>query len=51
MESNETITHKHWCDCTCVHCEMGAHERCGHPQCHMPKWADVQDLIGRKAAN
>jgi hypothetical protein len=31
-----------WCECECVNCEIGAHERCTSPKCHMLKWKDVQ---------
>jgi hypothetical protein len=31
-----------WCECECANCEIGAHERCCSPQCHMPKWKDVK---------
>jgi hypothetical protein len=31
-----------WCECECANCEVGAHERCHSPRCHMPKWADVK---------
>jgi len=25
-----------WCECNCANCEIGAHERCNSPKCHMP---------------
>jgi len=28
------------CDCECASCDLGAHERCSSPRCHMPKWKD-----------
>jgi hypothetical protein len=31
-----------WCECECANCDIGAHERCHSPKCHMPKWKDVQ---------
>ncbi len=31
-----------WCECECASCEIGAHERCNSPKCHMPKWKDIQ---------
>jgi hypothetical protein len=31
-----------WSECECVNCEIGAHERCNSPKCHMPKWRDVK---------
>jgi hypothetical protein len=31
------------CDCDCANCEIGAHERCSSPKCHMPKWKDVKE--------
>ncbi len=31
-----------WCECECANCEIGAHERCDSPKCHMPKWKDIQ---------
>jgi hypothetical protein len=31
-----------WCECDCANCEIGAHERCNSPKCHMPKWKDVK---------
>jgi hypothetical protein len=31
-----------WCECDCANCEIGAHERCHCPQCHMPKWKDLK---------
>jgi hypothetical protein len=30
-----------WCEC--ANCEIGAHERCKSPKCHMPKWRDIKD--------
>jgi hypothetical protein len=30
-----------WCECEC-NCEIGAHERCHSPKCHMLKWKDVK---------
>jgi hypothetical protein len=36
---DETV--KHTCECTCWHCEIGAHERCQSPDCKMPKWKDI----------
>ncbi len=32
---------KLWRECECANCEIGAHERCHSPQCHLPKWKDV----------
>jgi hypothetical protein len=32
-----------WCECECINCEIGAHERCNSAKCHMPKWKDVKD--------
>jgi hypothetical protein len=29
---------KHWCECERSNCDIGAHERCPSPKCHMPKW-------------
>jgi hypothetical protein len=29
-----------WCER--ANCEIGAHERCHSPKCHMPKWKDVK---------
>jgi len=31
---------EHWCECECANCDIGAHERCSSPKCHMPKWKD-----------
>jgi hypothetical protein len=31
-----------WCECECANCEIGAHERCQSPKCHMPKWKDIK---------
>jgi len=31
-----------WCECECANCEIGAHERCNSPKCHMPKWKDIK---------
>jgi len=30
------------CECECVNCEIGAHERCNSHKCHMPKWRDTK---------
>jgi hypothetical protein len=38
----ETKKSQLWCECECVNCEIGAHERCDSPHCHMPKWKDVK---------
>ena len=38
----ETKQDKLWCECECANCEIGAHERCHSPKCHMPKWQDVK---------
>jgi len=32
-----------WCECECANCDIGAHERCASPKCHMPKWRDVKN--------
>jgi hypothetical protein len=32
-----------WCECECTNCEIGAHERCSSPKCHMPKWQDIKN--------
>ena len=34
-----------WCECECANCEIGAHERCHSPKCHMPKWKDVKPPV------
>jgi hypothetical protein len=34
---------KYSCECECSNCDIGAHERCTSPKCHMPKWANVTD--------
>ena len=26
-----------WCECECANCDIGAHERCHSPKCHMPE--------------
>src|SRR5882672_8017096 len=31
---------KYWCECECSNCDIGAHERCSSPKCHVPKWKD-----------
>jgi hypothetical protein len=31
-----------WCEWECANCEIGAHERCNSPKCHMPKWKDIE---------
>ena len=31
-----------WCEYECGNYEIGAHERCASPNCHMPKWRDIQ---------
>jgi hypothetical protein len=38
----ETKQDQLWCECECANCEIGAHERCHSPKCHMPKWKDVK---------
>lgn len=30
------------CNCSCSQCDIGAHERCTSPDCHMPKWNDIK---------
>jgi hypothetical protein len=37
-----------WCECECINCEIGAHERCQSPKCHMPKWKDIQGKPPRR---
>jgi len=37
-----------WCECECANCEIGAHERCNFPKCHMLKWAGRQAQDARK---
>ena len=39
----ETKRDQLWCECECANCEIGAHERCHSPKCHMPKWNDIQN--------
>ncbi len=31
-----------WCECECANCDIGAHERCNSPKCHVPKWKDLK---------
>src|SRR5271157_1296564 len=26
---------EYWCECECANCDIGAHERCSSPKCHM----------------
>jgi hypothetical protein len=37
-----------WCERECSNCEIGAHERCNSPKCHMPKWRDVKSKLTKK---
>lgn len=32
-----------WCEFECANCEIGAHERCHSPKCHMLKWRDIKN--------
>jgi len=34
---------KHWCACDCKSCDLGAHENCTKPECHMPKMERHQE--------
>jgi hypothetical protein len=38
-----------WCDCeaTCIKCDLGMHELCGSPKCHMPHWASTENYDER----
>ena len=38
-----------WCECECANCEIGAHERCQSPKCHMPKWKDIKNNPSKRA--
>jgi hypothetical protein len=38
----ETRKEERWCECDCANCEIGAHERCNSPKCHMTKWKDIK---------
>ena len=40
--------YQHWCECECSQCEIGAHERCSHKECHMPKWDDLEKKPEKK---
>ncbi len=40
--------YQHWCECECSQCEIGAHERCTHKECHMPKWGDLEQKPDKK---
>jgi hypothetical protein len=35
------------CECDCANCDIGAHERCKSPKCHMPKWKDIKPKPGK----
>ena len=40
----ETRDGQLWCECECMNCEIGAHERCSSSKCHMPKWKDIKPV-------
>jgi len=42
-KKTETRKDELWCECDCANCEIGAHERCTSPKCHMPKWKDIKN--------
>lgn len=41
-KQDEGKRHEHWCDCDCVLCDTGEHEKCKRPECHMPHWKDLR---------
>jgi hypothetical protein len=40
-ETKDTLDQRHWCECECTMCDLGAHERCADVQCHHPKWDEI----------
>ena len=44
----ERDQYEHWCEYECSQCEIGAHERCSHKECHMPKWDDLEKKSDRR---
>ena len=36
---------RHWCDCECALCDIGAHKRCTSDKCHMPNWKDIKKRL------
>jgi hypothetical protein len=42
-KSPESKRDQLWSECECPDCDIGAHERCHSPKCHMLKWKDIQN--------